>query len=205
MTPPELRHFLDVLSAATCTRQTAIAIELLLLFFVRTGELRQARWEEFDFKLLQWRIPASRMKAGREHMVPISKQALKLLLEQQQISGTKGWVFPNQRKPDECMSATTINRALERMGLNGKGTMGLTAHGFRGTASTQLHELQWDTNVVETQLAHTPRNKVHAAYNAAQYVSERTEMMQFWANYSDFHSKRRYSSQRACTGIPLTL
>lgn len=183
MTPAELRHFLEVLSAATCTRQTAIAIELLLLFFVRTGELRQARWEEFDFKLLQWRIPASRMKAGREHMVPISKQAMKLLLELQQISGTTGWVFPNQRKPDDCMSATTINRALERMGLNGKGTMGLAAHGFRGTASTHLHELGFKSDVVEKQLAHVPRNKVKAIYSSAQYVPERTEMMQKWADY----------------------
>lgn len=185
MTPSELRRFLDVLSAAKCTRQTAIAIELLLLFFVRTGELRQARWDEFDFKLLQWRIPASRMKAGREHMVPISKQALKLLLEQQQISGTNAWVFPNQRNPGESMSATTINRALERMGLNGEGTMGLAAHGFRGTASTHLHELGFNSDVVEKQLAHVPRNKVKAIYSSAQYVPERTEMMQKWADYLD--------------------
>lgn len=185
MTPVELRRFLEAQSAAKCTRQTAIAIELLLLFFVRTGELRQACWEEFDLKLLQWRIPASRMKAGREHMVPISKQAVKLLEEQQQVSGTKGWVFPNQRNPDGCMSPTTINRALERMGLNGKGTMGLAAHGFRGTASTHLHELGFNSDVVEKQLAHVPGNKVKAIYSDAQYVPERTEMMQKWADYLD--------------------
>jgi integrase len=195
MTPVEVRHFLELLSAPKCTRQTAIAIELLLLFFVRTGELRQARWEEFDFNLLQWRIPASRMKAGREHMVPISKQALKLLREQQQISGIKGWVFPSQRTPGKCMSTTTINRALERMGLNGKGTMELAAHGFRGTASTHLHELGFNSDVVEKQLAHVPRNKVKAIYSAAQYVPERSEMMQKWADYLDSLKTLRQSAR----------
>jgi integrase len=185
LSPKELKQLLVALDNFTGTRQTGIAIELLLLFFVRTGELRMARWEEFDLKKRQWRIPATRMKAGKPHLVPISNQALALLKEQQGISGTTGWVFPNQRRPEDCMSSTTINRALERMGFNGKNSIGLAAHGFRGTASTLLHELQWNTNVVETQLAHTPRNKVHAAYNAAQYIPERTEMMQFWADYLD--------------------
>jgi len=185
LSPAELKKLLHALDAFTGTRQTGIAISLLLLFFVRTGELRMARWDEFDLDKCQWRIPASRMKAGKPHLVPISSQALALLTEQRGISGSAGWVFPNQRREAACMSATTINRALERMGFNGKNTIGLAAHGFRGTASTLLHEHQWETNVVETQLAHTPRNKVHAAYNAAQYVPERTKLMQFWANYLD--------------------
>ena len=194
LTPAELRLLLVALKAFTGTRQTGIAIELLLLLFVRTGELRMARWEEFDFDKRQWRIPATRMKAGKPHLVPIPDQAIELLREQQGISGTTGWVFPNQRRAADCMSATTINRALERMGFNGKNTIGLAAHGFRGTASTLLHEHQWDTNVVEIQLAHTPRNKVHAAYNAAQYVAERTKMMQFWADYLDSIRKGDFKS-----------
>jgi integrase len=185
LTPAELKQLLVAIDGFSGMRQTGIALELLLLFFVRTGELRRARWEEFDLGKRQWRIPASRMKAGKPHMVPISDQALALLVEQQTISGKKGWVFPNQRDPDTCMSATTVNRALERMGLNGANTMGLAAHGFRGTASTHLHELGWNTDVVETQLAHAPRNKVKASYNAAQYVLERTKMMQVWADYLD--------------------
>lgn len=185
LTPAELKMFLGLLPKAGCSRQTAIAIELLLLMFVRTGELRQARWDEFDFNLRQWRIPASRMKAGNEHMVPMSDQAVKLLKELQELNGKVGWVFPNQRKPGTCMSATTVNRALERMGVNGEGTIGLAAHGFRGTASTHLHELGFKSDVVEIQLAHVPRNKIKATYSAAQYVSERTEMMQKWADHLD--------------------
>lgn len=185
LTPAELKMFLGLLPTAGCSRQTAIAIELLLLMFVRTGELRQAKWDEFDFKLRQWRIPASRMKAGKEHMVPLSTQVVKLLQELQEINGKVGWVFPNQRKPGTCMSATTVNRALERMGVNGKGTIGLAAHGFRGTASTLLHEQEFDSDVVEIQLAHAPRNKIKATYSAAQFVSKRTEMMQKWADYLD--------------------
>ena len=125
------------------------------------------------------------MKAATEHTVPISKQAVKLLHEQQEISGKTGWVFPNQRRPEACMSATTINRALERMGFNGPNTMGLAAHGFRGTASTHLHELGFDSELVEIQLAHTPGNKVKAAYSAAKFLPKRTEMMQNWADYLD--------------------
>lgn len=185
LTPSELKHVLHTLATAPCTRQTAIAIELLLLFFVRTGELRQAEWSEFDFENLQWRVPESRMKTGKPHMVPISKQALKLLLEQKQFSGGNGFVFPNRRKPNECMSATTINRVLERVGLNGEGTIGLSAHGFRGTASTHLHEMGFPSDVVEIQLAHAPSNKIKAVYSAAQHVPERTEMMQRWADYLD--------------------
>lgn len=185
LTPAELKQLLTAISGFSGTRQTGIAIELLILFFVRTGELRQARWEEFDMELRQWRIPASRMKAGTEHTVPLSKQAFNLLREQQEISGKVGWVFPNQRRSDACMSATTINRALERMGFNGPNTMGLAAHGFRGTASTHLHELEFDSELVEIQLAHTPGNKVKATYSAAKFLPKRTEMMQAWADYLD--------------------
>lgn len=185
LSPGELRLVLQKIESFTGTRQTANALELLLLFFVRTGELRQARWEEFDLKERQWRIPAIRMKAKKPHLVPISKQALALLKLQQTISGHAGWVFPNQRRADACMSATTINRALERMGLNGPDTVGLAAHGFRGTASTLLHEQGFNSEVIEIQLAHSERDKVKASYNEAKYVNPRTKLMQSWADYLD--------------------
>ena len=185
LTPAELKKVLAAMDSFTGTRQTAIAMALLQLFFVRTKELIEASWHEFDVAEKQWRIPAARMKAKKPHMVPISTQALALLKEQQLTSGTTGWVFPNQRQAELPMCNTTINRALERMGLNGPGTMGLAAHGFRGTASTLLHEMGFQTEVIEIQLAHTQRDAVKASYNEAQYVDKRTTMMQFWADYLD--------------------
>jgi integrase len=130
------------------TRSVRIAVELLLLTFVRTGELRMATWDEFDLKTGLWTIPAVRMKVKDtgDHVVPLSRQVIALLRELLQMRGmhlTKpkpDWVFPNFRRPEACMSATTINRALERMGFNGRDSIGFAAHGFRGTASTLLNE-----------------------------------------------------------------
>ncbi|MEQ1685298.1 MAG: tyrosine-type recombinase/integrase [Burkholderiaceae bacterium] len=183
--PKQIRELLAALVHFRGARATSIALELLLLTFVRTGELRQARWEEIDLEACQWRIPASRMKAGKPHMVPLSKPAISLLKELQGITGTTGSLFPNSRRPAACMSATTINRALERLGFNGKGSIGFAAHGFRATASTRLHEAGFAGNVIELQLAHMERNKVKAAYNHFDYVPERTAMMEKWGEYLD--------------------
>lgn len=147
LSPDEIRDLLKVLQEYRFgTRAVRIAIELLMLTFVRTGELRMATWGEFSLDAGLWTIPAARMKVKKtgDHLVPLSKQAIGLLRELKGINGTplekpqNDWLFPNCRRPDDCMSATTINRALERMGFNGKGTIGFAAHGFRGTASTQL-------------------------------------------------------------------
>lgn len=185
LSPAELRQLLSAIDGFTGTRMTGIAIELLMLFFVRTAELRKASWEEFDLDERMWRIPATRMKAKRAHTVPISGQAMALLKDLQGISGTSGRLFPNRRTEGAVMSATTINRALERMGFNGPGTVGLAAHGFRGTASTLLHEKNFDSKVIETQLAHIERDKTKESYNNAKYMPARAEMMQAWADYLD--------------------
>lgn len=190
LTLDELRSLLLALREFSGMRSTGIAIELLMLTFVRTGELIQARWHEFDLDKKQWVIPAHRMKikdAG-DHLVPLSLQVVALLNELKELSGSikhnnPQWLFANTRNPETCMSATTINRALERMGFNGKGTIGFTAHGFRGTASTMLHERGCRTEVIEVQLAHKELNAVKAAYNKAQYVPERIVLMQNWADY----------------------
>lgn len=162
-------------------RTTTIAVELLLLTFVRTVELRKAEWTEFDFAAKLWRIPAQRMKMKAEHLVPLSEQVIQLLYELKEWTGSRPFLFPNHRDPSECMSATTINRALERMGYGGK----FSAHGFRSTASTLLHEHGFRPEQIERQLAHAERNPVKAAYNHAQYLPERTLMMQQWASYID--------------------
>jgi len=166
-------------------RTTVIALRLMLLTFVRTVELRKAQWSEFDLDAAEWRIPAERMKMREPHIVPLSKQAVQLLEELKTYTGGRGLLFPNYRRPKECMTATTLNRALERMGLNGRDSIGFSAHGFRATASTLLNELGYRSDVIERQLAHAERNKVRASYNQAEYLGERRVMMQEWANFID--------------------
>jgi len=119
------------------------------------------------------------------HIVPLSRQALELLRELHALTGGQRWLFPNYRRPTTCMTATTLNRALERMGLNGKGSIGFAAHGFRATASTFLNEVGFRPDVIERQLAHKERNKVRASYNQAEYLEERRAMMQQWADMVD--------------------
>ena len=172
------------------TGRTAIAIELLVLFFVRTGELRQAQWNEFDFINRVWTVPASRMKikTGYDHKVPLSDQAIVILHKLRAMGVPKEgpqWLFPNTRDPMKCMDARTINQLLERKGFNGPGSVEFSAHGCRGTASTLLHEsLKYQPAVIEAQLAHVVPG-VAGAYNAAAYLTERTKMMQDWADYVD--------------------
>jgi integrase len=125
------------------------------------------------------------MKMRELHIVPLSRQAVELLLELRSLTGGRSFLFPNYRRPNSCMTATTLNRALERMGFNGKGSMGFSAHGFRSTASTILNELGYRPDVIERQLAHSERNKVRASYNQAEYLAERRAMMQEWADLTD--------------------
>ncbi|AEV24638.1 Integrase [Azospira oryzae PS] len=168
-------------------RGTVLATKLMLYTFVRTVELRKAEWTEFDLEGGEWRVPADRMKmkkqmkVGESHIVPLSRQALEVLKELKTLSGGRKFLFPNLRTPDTCMTATTINKALERMGYAGK----FSGHGFRATASTMLHELGWNEKAIERQLAHAERNKVKAAYNHAEYLPERREMMQAWSDWID--------------------
>lgn len=174
----ELADFLSRLTGYGGQRATGIAIELLLLTFVRTGELRKARWSEFQEDQSLWVVPAERMKMGIQHVVPLCKEARLLLRELRSISTGSDLLFPNSRTPSSCMSATTINRALERMGYGGR----LSGHGFRSTASTLLHEAGFRGEVIERQLAHGERNQVKAAYNSAQYLVERKALMAAWAD-----------------------
>jgi len=167
-------------------RTTFIALRLALLSFVRPSELRGAQWSEIDFDRAEWRISANRMKMGEAHVVPLSKQVLGLLRELHAVTGDQRCLFPNRRRPKTaCMTATTLNRALGRMGLNGKGTIGFSAHGFRATATTFLNEAGFRPDVIERQLAHKERNKTRASYNHAEYLQERRVLMQYWADSID--------------------
>jgi integrase len=161
---------------------TRCALKLAPMLFVRPGELRRAEWSEFDLDAAQWRIPAAKMKMREEHVVPLASQAVDILRELQPLTGRGKYLFPSLRSPQEPMSENTVNAALRRLGFD-KDTM--TGHGFRALASTRLNELGWKPDVIERQLAHAERNKVRAAYNRAQRLTERRKMMQAWADYLD--------------------
>tara|TARA_R110002020_G_scaffold112746_19_gene259381 strand:+ start:5185 stop:6336 length:1152 start_codon:yes stop_codon:yes gene_type:complete len=175
----EVPAFVQALEGFNGTSQVKIAIELLLLTFVRTGELRHAEWVDIDFESALWRIPGHKMKMGKEHIVPLSGRAVELLKDLLAKTLPGPFLFPNQRTPAAVMSMTTVNRALERLGYGGK----LSGHGFRGTASTFLNESGFSPRLIEKQLAHDRRNAVEASYNHAQYLQERREMMVFWADF----------------------
>jgi len=161
---------------------TALALKLAPLVFVRPGELRAAEWAEFDLLAAEWRIPGARMKMGDPHIVPLSRQALAILRELEPLARGGRYLFPSLRTRDRPMSNNTINAALRRLGYTSQEQ---TGHGFRTMASTLLNEQGFPPDVIELQLAHSDRNKVRAAYNKAQRLSERRKMMQAWADYLD--------------------
>ena len=177
----ELPGYLEKLNAYDGNVQTKLALRLLLLTFVRTNELRAAEWSEINWDKAEWRIPAERMKMRELHIVPLSKQAIAALRELEKHTGSRQYLFPNQHNPATFMSENTMLYALYRMGYHSRAT----GHGFRSTASTILNEHGFRADVIERQLAHSERNNVRAAYNHAQYLSERRTMMQWWADYLD--------------------
>ncbi|MFD0667338.1 tyrosine-type recombinase/integrase [Ramlibacter sp. MAHUQ-53] len=173
---PMLLRKIDAYQGHTVTR---LAIKLMALTFVRTGELIGARWAEFDLEAGRWDVPAERMKMRTPHIVPLSPQAIDVLRTLQTVTGGRELLFPGERDHGKPMSNNTILAALERMGYKGQ----MTGHGFRGLASTILHEHEFDHAHIELQLAHSERNAVSAAYNHALYLPQRAEMMAWWGNY----------------------
>ena len=161
---------------------TKCALILAPLFFVRPGELRQAEWSEFDLEKAEWKIPAIKMKMKAPHIVPLSKQALKILVELKAVTGDGKYLFPSTRSSQRSMSDNTINAALRRLGYDQDE---MTGHGFRSMASTLLHEQGWFHDAIERQLAHAERDKISAAYNYADHLPKRVEMMQHWSDYLD--------------------
>jgi integrase len=178
----ELPEFFSRLNGYDGDPQTKLGLRLLVLTFVRSTELRGAKWEEIDFAKAEWRIPAERMKMKEMHIVPLSKQALEILNQLKQLNGLYPFVLPSCTKPNSSfISENTLLYALYRMGYHGRATV----HGFRATASTILNEHGFRPDVIERQLAHGERNAIRAAYNHAQHLPERREMMQWWADYLD--------------------
>lgn len=149
---------------------------------MRPTELRAAEWTEFDFETKEWRIPATRMKMKQMHIVPLSRQAVKILKELNEFSGSGELLFPSIRTVTRPLADATVLNAIRRMGYS-KDEM--CTHGFRSLASTLLNELGYNRDWIERQLAHGERNDVRAAYNYAECLPQRTKMMQEWADYLD--------------------
>ena len=156
------------------------AIQLMTLTFVRTAELRMMEWDEIDFETKLWRIPADKMKMAQPHIVPLSKQAIELIEGLRPLTGNKQYVFYNHSTA-RPMSSNALLCVIRTMGYNGK----MTGHGFRGLASTTLHEQGYMHDAIEIQLAHRVGNAVSQAYNHAQHLEYRIKMMQEWSDFID--------------------
>jgi integrase len=173
---PTLLRRIEVYQGKQVTR---LAMKLMSMTFVRTTELIEAKWGEFDLENARWDIPAERMKMRTPHIVPLARQALEVLEMLRDFTGCNEWLFPGDLNAAQPMSNNTILAALKRMGYKGR----MTGHGFRGLASTILHEQGYSHDHIELQLAHAPRNAVSAAYNHALYLEPRARMMQDWADF----------------------
>ena len=187
----EVPTFLKSLAAYDGDTRTRLALRLMILTFARTTELRSAQWPEFENLEGNdplWRIPAERTKMKRQHIVPLAPQAVTLLNELRLLPGSEAspFLFPSPSR-EGCLSNNTMLYALYRMGYHGRATV----HGFRAMASTALNERGFRADVIERQLAHQEQNAIRAAYNRAEYLSERRTMMKFWADLLDAMASKK--------------
>lgn len=186
----ELPEFLKALerNEARIFERTRRAVWLSLYTFCRPVEIRKARWQDIDFDEKIWTIPAEMMKMGRDHIVPMSKQVIRIFEEQKrevEVLNSE-WVFPSQVRPRNPMSDGTVNKAIKRLGFG----QDMVAHGFRALARTTIREkLKYDSEVIEKQLAHKTKNPLGEAYDRTQFIDERKVMMQDWADYIEGISK----------------
>ncbi len=178
----QLLRAIDALDGLASLRA---AMQLMAILYPRPGELRLAKWPEFDLKQNIWSVPKERMKHGEPHFVPLPRQATAILndLRSRSSRGKGDLVFPGARLITRPLSENTMNAALRRLGFTADE---MTAHGFRATASTLLRETgQWRDEVIEKSLAHKDSNEVRRAYNRQAYWRERVEMAQWWADKID--------------------
>lgn len=177
--PEELPELMRSLLISNLSITTRCLIEWQLLTLVRPSEASGTQWAEINFDLNLWVIPAERMKAKREHIVPLSEQALEILKVMRPLSANRQYVFPSRNDPKQPMNSQTANAALKRIGYGGK----LVAHGLRSIASTALNEANFNADVIEAALAHSDRNEVRRAYNRSTYLSQRKDLLEWWGRY----------------------
>lgn len=181
--PAEVGGLLRAIDGYGGQPSTILALKLAPHVFVRPGELRYAEWSEIDFEGAVWIIPGHKTKMGKDHQVPLSRQALAILTQAKMFSGDGRYVFPSASSAQRPISENTLNGALRRMNFS-KDQM--TAHGFRATASTLLNESgKWHPDAIERALAHGQANGVRAAYHRGAYWNERVQMAQWWSDYLD--------------------
>ncbi|QTL40656.1 tyrosine-type recombinase/integrase [Xenorhabdus budapestensis] len=177
----QMNDFLIALSGYSGSQVTQSATRMLMLTGVRTIELRESEWTEFNFDNDLWQIPAERMKMRRPHIVPLSNQVKAILIKLHEITGSGKYVFPGRNDAGKPMSEAAINQVIKRIGYDGRAT----GHGFRHTMSTILHEQGYNTAWIETQLAHVDKNSIRGTYNHAQYLDGRREMLQWYADHME--------------------
>jgi len=179
LTEKEIPAFVEALEGYQGSLLTKYATQLLMLTGVRTVELREAEWCEFDFDNALWEIPKERMKKRRSHLVPLSSQAIEILNKLKVISGKYQLVFPGRNDVRKPMSDASINKVIKMLGYHGC----LTGHGFRHMMSTILHEHGFESAWIEMQLAHVDKNSIRGTYNHAYYLKHRGNMLQWYASY----------------------
>ena len=177
--PHEIKRLMYKLSTANIKLTTRCLIEWQLHTMVRPSEAAGATWKEINEEKKLWIIPAERMKKRREHTVPLTAQTPALLKVMRPISEHREHIFPADRNPKTHCNSETANMALKRMGFAGQ----LVSHGLRSLASTTLNEEGFNPDVIESALAHTDKNEVRRAYNRAQYIERRRELMKWWSEH----------------------
>ena len=179
--PEELPKLMHSLVMSNLSVSTRCLIEWQLLTLVRPAEASSTRWEEIDLDAKLWTIPAERMKAKREHIVPLSPQALAILEIMKPISAHREYIFPSRNNPKQPMNSQTANAALKRIGYGGK----LVAHGLRSIASTAMNEAGFNSDIIESALSHSDKNEVRRAYNRSTYLEKRIALMNWWAEFTE--------------------
>ncbi|MEN4692706.1 integrase domain-containing protein [Pantoea agglomerans] len=177
--PEELPTLMRSLNMSNLSVPTRCLIEWQLLTLVRPSEASGAQWVEIDLDTKLWTIPAERMKSKREHVIPLSTQALEILEVMKPMSAHRKHVFPSRNDPKQAMNSQTANAALKRIGFGGK----LVAHGLRSIASTALNEAGFNPDVIEAALAHSDKNEVRRAYNRSTYIAQRADLMNWWGGF----------------------
>jgi len=177
--PEELPKLMQSLTMSNLSVTTRRLIEWQLLTLVRPSEASGTRWEEVNLELNIWKISAVRMKAKREHLVPLSLQSAEILKIMKKISGNREYVFPTRNNPLKPMNSQTANAALKRIGYCRK----LVAHRLRSITSTAMNEAEFNSDVIEAALAHADKNEVRRAYNRSIYLEQRVALMNWWGDF----------------------
>lgn len=181
LTAEEIGKLLRAVYGSSMKRSHKLALHLLILCMVRKSELIEARWEEIDFARAEWSIPGERMKKDKPHLVPLSRQAVAMFEELRDLANGSAWVFPSRGSLDKPIAKSTLNVAVRALAIDVRDSV---IHDFRRKASTHLHEAGFNSDWIEKALAHEQKG-VRGVYNRAEYLAQRRQMLQWWADFVD--------------------